>query len=43
MLTARVAELAGLEADLAHWYTHGLFTDAVARLGAYRGVASGGR
>jgi transposase len=39
MLTAREAELAALEADLAHWYTHGPFTDAVARLGAYRGVA----
>ncbi len=39
MLTAREAELAALEADLAHWYTHGPFTDAVARLAAYRGVA----
>jgi transposase len=39
MLTARDAELAALEADLAHWFTHGPFTDAVTRLGAYRGVA----
>jgi transposase len=42
MLTAREAELAALEADLAHWYTHGPFTDAVTRLAAYRGVASVG-
>jgi transposase len=42
MLTARGAELAALEADLVHWYTHGPFTDAVARLAAYRGVASVG-
>jgi transposase len=42
MLTAREAELAAVDADLAHWYTHGPFTDAVARLGAYRGVASVG-
>jgi transposase len=39
MLVARDAELAATEADLAHWYTHGPFTDAVARLAAYRGVA----
>jgi transposase len=39
VLVARDAELAALEADLAYWYTHGPFTDAVARLGAYRGVA----
>ena len=32
-------ELAAIEADLAHWFTHGPFTDAVARLAAYRGVA----
>src|SRR5207237_327705 len=36
---ARDGELAALEADLAHWYTHGPFADAVARLAAYRGVA----
>jgi len=42
MLTACEAELAALEADLAHWFTHGPFTDAVARLGAYRGVAQVG-
>lgn len=42
MLTSCDAELAALEADLAHWYCHGPFTDAVARLGAYRGVASVG-
>jgi transposase len=39
MLVARDAELAAVEADLAHWYTHGPFTDVVARLAAYRGVA----
>ena len=39
MLAARDAELAAIEADLAHWFTHGPFTDAVARLVAYRGVA----
>ncbi len=39
MLVARDAELAAIEADLAHWYTHGPFVDAVARLGAYRGIA----
>jgi transposase len=42
MLGARGAELAAVEADLAYWYTHGPFTDAVARLAAYRGVASVG-
>ena len=39
MLAARDAELAAIEADLAHWFDHGPFTDAVARLAAYRGVA----
>ena len=39
MLSARDAELAAVEADLAYWYTHGPFTEAVARLAAYRGVA----
>jgi len=39
MLIAREAELAAVQADLGHWYTHGPFTDAVARLAAYRGVA----
>lgn len=39
MLAARDGELAAIEADLAHWYTHGPFADAVARLAAYRGVA----
>jgi transposase len=39
VLVARDAELAALEADLAHWYGHGPFAAAVARLGAYRGVA----
>jgi len=39
MLCAREAELAALEADLAYWYTHGPFVEAVARLAAYRGVA----
>jgi transposase len=39
VLAARDAELAAIEADLAHWYTHGPFADAVARLAAYRGIA----
>jgi transposase len=39
MLAARDAELGAIEADLAHWYTHGPFADAVARLAAYRGIA----
>jgi transposase len=39
MLIARDAELAAIEADLAYWYDHGPFADAVARLAAYRGVA----
>jgi transposase len=39
MLIARDAELTGIESDLAHWYDHGPFADAVARLAAYRGVA----
>src|SRR5262249_39196163 len=43
MLSARDAELAAVEADLAYWYTHGPFVEAVARLAAYRGVALVGR
>jgi transposase len=39
MLAARDGELAALEADLAHWYTHGPFAEAVTRLAAYRGIA----
>ncbi len=39
MLAARDAELAAAEADLAHWYTHGPFAEAVVWLAAYRGVA----
>jgi transposase len=39
MLAARDAELAAVETDLAHWFDHGPFSDAVARLAAYRGVA----
>jgi transposase len=39
MLTAREAELTAVQAGLAHWYTHGPFTDAVAGLAAYRKVA----
>lgn len=39
MLVARDAELAAIEVDLAYWYDHGPFTEAVARLAAYRGVA----
>jgi transposase len=38
VLAARDAELAAIEADLRHWYGHGPFADAVARLAAYRGV-----
>jgi hypothetical protein len=33
MLAARQAELAAIESDLAHWFTHGPFAEAVARLG----------
>lgn len=43
MLLARGAELAALEADLAFWYTHPPFADAVARLTAYRGWRSWAR
>ena len=39
VLTARDGELAAIEADLAHWYTHGPFAAAVTRLAAYRGIA----
>jgi transposase len=39
VLAARDGELAAIEADLKHWYTHGPFADAVARLAAYRGIA----
>ena len=38
VLAARDAELAAMEADLAHWYSHGPFAEAVTRLAAYRGV-----
>ena len=38
-LSARDAELAAAEAELAGWYRHGPFADAVARLCTYRGVA----
>jgi transposase len=39
MLIARDAELTAIETDLAYWFDHGPFADAVARLAAYRGVA----
>jgi transposase len=39
MLAARDAELAAIETDLKHWYTHGPFAEAVTRLAAYRGIA----
>jgi transposase len=39
VLAARAAELAAAEADLASWCTRPPFGAAVARLGAYRGVA----
>ena len=32
-------ELAAIEADLAYWYDHGPFAEAVTRLAAYRGGA----
>jgi transposase len=38
VLAARDGELAAIEADLAYWYTHGPFADAVTRLAAYRGI-----
>jgi transposase len=38
VLEARDAELTAVQADLATWYAQGPFTDAVARLCAYRGV-----
>src|SRR4051794_20520465 len=37
-VTARDAELAAIEADLAIWYDQDPFADQVARLAAYRGV-----
>jgi transposase len=37
-VSIREATLAAIEAELRPWYTQGLFADAVARLGAYRGV-----
>jgi transposase len=39
VLAARDAELAAIEADLAHWVRHGPFAAPVARLAAYRGIA----
>jgi transposase len=39
VLAARDGELAAIEADLSHWYTHGPFVDGVTRLAAYRGIA----
>jgi transposase len=39
VLAARDAEVVAVEADLVHWYQHGPFAEAVARLAAYRGVA----
>src|SRR5262249_43847909 len=38
VLTARDAELAAIEADLAHYYRHGPFAEAVTRLAAYPGL-----
>jgi transposase len=37
-LTAREAAVVSIEADLAQWFTRPPFADAVARLGAYRGI-----
>jgi transposase len=39
VLAARNAELAAIQADLAHWCHDGPFADAVTRLAAYRGIA----
>jgi transposase len=38
VLAARDAELAAIEADLAGWYVHGPFAEAVTRMAAYRGI-----
>ncbi len=38
VLAAREAELAALSGEVAGYYDHGPFTEAVARLAAYRGV-----
>ena len=42
VLAARDAELAAIEADLAHWYTHGPFADAVPRLARLPGGGPAG-
>ncbi|MGH9092141.1 MAG: IS110 family transposase [Acidimicrobiales bacterium] len=39
-LDAREAALAAIDADLATWFARAPFADAVARLGAYRGVTA---
>jgi len=41
-LAARESAVATIEADLAPWFTRAPFTDAVARLGAYRGITGQG-
>ncbi len=37
-VTIREATLAAIEAELPSWFTNGLFSEPVARLGAYRGI-----
>jgi transposase len=37
-VAAREAAVAAIDADLAKWFTRAPFADAVARLGAYRGI-----
>jgi transposase len=41
-LLAREAAVTAIEADLGDWFTREPFADAVARLGAYRGITSMG-
>lgn len=41
-LAAREAAVSSIEADLAQWFTLPPFADAVARLGAYRGITHAG-
>ncbi len=37
-VTTREVSLDAMDAELAGWFTHSLFADAVGRLGAYRGI-----
>jgi transposase len=38
MVSIRDTEIAAVDADLQTWFTHPLFADTIARLGAYRGI-----